>query len=563
MADDLIHLRLTEEPDVFTVRQAGRQVAAALRCPQHDQVRIATALSELGRELYSCCGRVSVGFRLDRDAAPALVIEFGFAPRPGVRIPGEGVAAAGRLMDLVEEDRAGGFAIVRTRKNLPVGTGVTDDEIDELRARLRRLHPVSALDELRTQNAELIEALEESRRQREELQNLNAELEQTNRGVMALYTEVSEELEKTNRGVVALYAELDDKTEQLRDAVATKNRFWASISHELRTPVNGIVGLARLLLDPQNGPLDEEQQRQVSLINDTGIALLGMVEELLDMAKAEQGRLEARQGLMETRAMLGQLSALLRPIAEQKGLTLAVDAADAPAVLVTDEVLLTRVLRNLLGNAVKFTVEGEVRLTVRSAPDHVAFVVTDTGPGIPPAYSERVFEEFYQVPGTSAPGTGLGLPYARRLTAVLGGELTLDSTLGEGTTVTVRLPTHRPLAGLGLRHVLVIDADAASRRGLRDLVGAAAERVSEAPGAAAADDAVASGAPDLVLLGPGTPDSDVPSGLPPGTMVVAVTAEPPGRPPPGRADATVSRDHLDPLMLAETVWDIRERKGRR
>ena len=193
----------------------------------------------------------------------------------------------------------------------------------------------------------------------------------------------------------------------------------------------------------------------------------------------------------------------------------------------------------------------------------MAFVVTDTGPGIPPAYSERVFEEFYQVPGTSAPGTGLGLPYARRLTAVLGGELTLDSTLGEGTTVTVRLPTHRPLAGLGLRHVLVIDADAASRRGLRDLVGAAAERVSEAPGAAAADDAVASGAPDLVLLGPGTPDSDVPSGLPPGTMVVAVTAEPPGRPPPGRADATVSRDHLDPLMLAETVWDIRERKGRR
>lgn len=563
MADDLIHLRLTEEPDVFTVRQAGRQVAAALRCPQHDQVRIATALSELGRELYSCCGRVSVDFRLDRDAAPALVIEFGFAPRPGVRIPGEGVAAAGRLMDLVEEDRAGGLAIVRTRKNLPVGTGVTDDEIDELRARLRRLHPVSAFDELRTQNAELIEALEESRRQREELQSLNAELEQTNRGVMALYTELSEELEKTNRGVVALYAELDDKTEQLHDAVATKNRFWASISHELRTPVNGIVGLARLLLDPQNGPLDEEQQRQVSLINDTGIALLGMVEELLDMAKAEQGRLEARQGLMETRAMLGQLSALLRPIAEQKGLTLAVDAADAPAVLVTDEVLLTRVLRNLLGNAVKFTVEGEVRLTVRSAPDHVAFVVTDTGPGIPPAYSERVFEEFYQVPGTSAPGTGLGLPYARRLTAVLGGELTLDSTLGEGTTVTVRLPTHRPLAGLGLRHVLVIDADAASRRGLRDLVGAAAERVSEAPGAAAADDAVASGAPDLVLLGPGTPDSDVPSGLPPGTMVVAVTAEPPGRPPPGRADATVSRDHLDPLMLAETVWDIRERKGRR
>ncbi|TDE33732.1 ATP-binding protein [Actinomadura sp. 6K520] len=557
MADELVRLLLTAEEDVFAVRQAGRHVAAALHCPHHDQVRVATALSELGRELYSCYGRVSVAFQLDRDHDPGLMIELVFTPRPDVACPGEGVAAAARLMDKVEEDVTGEVGVVRTRKNLPPGARVTDDGLDELRVRLRRMHPVSALEELRTQNVELIEALEESQRRREELQELNAELEQTNRGVMALYTELSEELEKTNQGVVALYAELDEKTDQLREAVETKNRFWASISHELRTPINGILGLARLLLDPRNGPLGEEQQRQVSLVIDTGAALLGMVDELLDMAKAEQGRLEPRPGLVDTHSLLGQLTALLAPIAKRQGLTLTVDAADAPPVLLTDEVMLTRVLRNLLGNALKFTDTGEVRLTVRAAPDQVTFIVADTGRGIPPADRERVFEEFYQVPGVSAGGTGLGLPYAQRLTMLLGGDLSLESTLGAGTTVTVRLPTHRPLADLGLRHVLIVGEET-TRRTLRGLVEDVADRVSEAPDAATALDLAASAAPDLVLLGSG---EDV-TALPPDAMVVAVTEATASGPPPPRADATLSRDHIDPVMLAETMRQIRERRTR-
>ncbi|WP_207945962.1 ATP-binding protein [Actinomadura sp. 7K534] len=558
MADELMRLQLADEEGVFAVRQAGRHVAAALRFPHHDQVRVATALSELGRELYSCYGRVSVAFQFDRnpDGNPGLVIELGFAARPDVVMPGEGVTAAARLMDLVEEDGAGELSLVRTRKNLPAGAYITDGELDELRVRLRQLHPVSALEELRTQNAELIEALEESQHRREELQDLNAELEKTNQGVMALYTELSEELEKTNQGVVALYAELDEKTDQLREAVETKNRFWAAISHELRTPVNGVVGLARLLLDPQNGALDEEQQRQVSLVIDTGVALLGMVDELLDMAKAEQGRLEPRLGLTDTHSMLGQLTALLVPIAKSKSLTLSVDAADAPPVLVTDEVMLTRVLRNLLGNALKFTDAGEVRLTVRPAPDHVVFVVSDTGRGIAPADQERVFEEFYQVPGVSAAGTGLGLPYARRLVTLLGGDLSLDSALGAGTTVTVRLPTDQPLADLGLRHVLVVHGEEAPRRTLRSLVEGGAGRVSEAPDAATALSIAASDAPDLVLLGSG---DDV-TALPPDAMVVAVTEGTASGHPPPRADATLSRDHIDPVMLAETVRQIRERR---
>ncbi|MEU8796113.1 ATP-binding protein [Spirillospora sp. NPDC048819] len=447
MRDALMQMEITDVAGVFAVRQAGRQVAAAMHLAHHDQIRVAIALSELGRELFSRFGRVSAAFLLERDGDPRLVIEFGFEPPPGADIAGDGFSAAARLMDLVEEDGRGDLFLVRARKNLPAGVaGITGAELEELRTRLWRLLPVPALEELRTQNTELIDALEEARRQREELRRLNAELEETNQGVMALYTELSEELDKTNRGVVALYADLDEKTDQLREVGEAKNRFWASISHELRTPVNSIIGLARLLLDPAADSLSEEQRRQISLIDDTGRTLLGLVNELLDMAKAEQGRLEAQPSAVDTHALVDKLSALMAPMAEQTDSTLTVDADGAPPVLVTDEVMLTRLLRNLLGNGLKFTDEGEVRLTVRSTAEHVEFVVTDTGRGIPHAELERVFEEFYQVPGPRTEGTGLGLPYSRRLALLLGGELTLESTLGEGTTATLRLPSRPPPA---------------------------------------------------------------------------------------------------------------------
>ncbi|TDC57267.1 HAMP domain-containing histidine kinase [Actinomadura sp. KC345] len=445
MRDDLVRIEISEAAGVFAVRQTGRQAAAALHLTVHDQVRVATALSEIGRELFSHSGGATAAFMLDRDGEPALVIEFDSKKRPGAEVPREGIQAATRLVDHVEEDGTGDRPLIRVRKNLPAAAAqVTAVELARLRTRLRGLYPVSALEELRTQNAELIDALEEARRKREELRLLNAELEETNHGVMALYTELSDELEKTNRGVVALYAELDEKTDQLREAGEAKNRFWASISHELRTPVNSIIGLARLLLDPGADPLHDEQRRQISLINDTGMTLLSLVNELLDMAKAERGHLEPQPAAADTGALMRQLSALLAPMAKRSGPELVVDAAGTPPVLVTDEVMLTRVLRNLLVNGLKFTDDGEVRLTARSVGDRVEFTVRDTGRGIPPDDLERVFEEFYQVPDVKTEGTGLGLPYARHLARLLGGDLTLDSAVGEGTTATLWLPKRPP-----------------------------------------------------------------------------------------------------------------------
>ncbi|MEV4006418.1 ATP-binding protein [Actinomadura sp. NPDC049753] len=569
MPEELLRMRVADDEGVFALRQAGRQVAAAVRLDVQDQVRVATALSEVGRELVAHSGSVAVVFCLDVGPVPRLLIDLEYAPARGDRRPMEGDAAAARLMDLVEETGLEAKRTVRLAKDLPAdAVAVAGATLVDLRARLGRLQPATALEELRTQNAELVEALEDVRRQSEELRALNTELEETNQGVMALYNELSTELEETNRGVVALYAELEEKSDQLREAGEAKNRFWANISHELRTPVNGVIGLARLLLDPAAEPLTEEQRHQVSLIAGASETLLALVNELLDMAKAEKGLLAPRRTFVEVSSMLRQLADLMTPMAEQSGVRLRVDAAEADALtLVTDEVMLTRILRNLVANGLKFTDEGEVRLTTRRAPGHLEFVVADTGIGIPPGEQERVFEEFYQVPGGKPGGTGLGLTYSRRLAHALGGDLTLESEVGAGTTVTLRLPPYLSLAELRLAHVLVADGDDTARRVLRDMIGDAAERVSEAGDPRTVQDlAASSDPPELILLGPGISAADAvggPGGPPPGTAVVQIApsdaAAADGR-RPERVDAVLDQAQLAPVMLADAV--ARARAGR-
>ncbi|MBW8481857.1 response regulator [Actinomadura sp. PM05-2] len=562
-AEELLRVDIRDEDGVFAVRRAGREVAAAVGLDAQDQVRVATALSEVGRDLYAHAGQVEAAFLLERGAASALLVELRFSPGAGGRPPAEGTRAASRLMDLVEEDvDVEDQVVIRIRKTLPAGPGMADAAVVAVRDRLGHLAPTRALEELSAQNAELVGALEDVRRQREELRSLNAELEETNHGVMALYNQLSQELEDTNRGVVALYAELEEKSDQLREASEAKNRFWANISHELRTPVNGVIGLTRLLLDPAAEPLTAEQRHQIGLIADAGGTLRALVDELLDMAKAEQGRLVADQSEVDVPALVARLAALLEPMAAEAGLTLAVDVADAPAALVTDETMLTRVLRNLLANGVKFTREGEVRLAVRRTGadgDGVEFTVSDTGIGVPPEDVERVFEEFYQVPGTGSGGTGLGLPYARRLAQTLGGDLSLDSVLGEGTTVTLRLPAQRELGALGLRHVLVVDDEEPARALLRRLVGDAA-RVTEASGGHEALELAAADRPDLVLLDlrmPAGDGYDVLAGLPADVPVVLVTSIDVTALADDRLDragAVLDKGRIGPAMLADAAW---------
>lgn len=441
----LLQMALRVEQDIFLVRQRGREVATAVGLEHQDQVRIATALSEVARDLLRSVGGADITFAVVFDeAAGRFVLRADLAPvRPlpdGRYEPQSGAVA--RLVDMLAVLPGGGDTVVRMSRRVPANAQpLTPERLAELRAELGQSAPGSALDELASQNEQLIAALDEVRSQRDELEVLNEELQETNRGVMALYNQLTEELEETNRGVVALYAELDEKSAQLRAASESKSRFLANVSHELRAPVTAIIGLARLLADSASDPLTAEQARQVGLIRSSASDLLGLVNELLDLAKAESGRIEPNWTEVDLRGLFGQLRGTVRALATRPEVELVVEEPPTPAAVRSDEVLLAQVLRNLLHNGLKFTERGEVRLRAERLGDRWSLSVADTGVGIPPELHERVFEEFYQVPGaTRVGGTGLGLPYARRLVKLLGGTLELSSEPGRGSTFTVNLP---------------------------------------------------------------------------------------------------------------------------
>lgn len=444
MTTALLHMALRVEQDIFVVRQRGREVAAAVGLEHQDQVRIATALSEVARDLLRGTGGADVTFAVlaTADGRSHLRVDLvPVAPLPGGRYEPQSGAVA-RLVDTLSVVAGTEDTVVRMSRRVPfTAQTLTPQRLAELRAALERTAPGTAEEELATQNAQLVTALDEVRSQRDELARLNEELEQTNQGVMALYQQLTDELEETNRGVVALYAELDEKSAQLRAASESKSRFLANVSHELRAPVTAVIGLARLLADSASDPLTAEQARQVGLIRSSASDLLSLVNELLDLAKAESGRIEPNWAEVDLRALFGQLRGTLRAVRTEDDVELVVDDPPAPASLRSDEVLLAQVLRNLLHNGLKFTTSGEVRLRAERRDGHWWLSVSDTGPGVAPELHERIFEEFYQVPGaTRVNGTGLGLPYARRLVTLLGGTLELTSEPGRGSTFTVSLP---------------------------------------------------------------------------------------------------------------------------
>ncbi|MFC8722404.1 ATP-binding protein [Kitasatospora sp. NPDC057198] len=492
--------------DTFALRRSARAVADLLGADGQDAVRLATALSELGRGLLGA-DRLSAGFELLPGRPAALRVTLAW--RGGHRLPAEALEASARLLS-THHEHGGGDGLVRIEQRLGHGSGPEPaPELVEQARRLLEAHTgPSALEDSRAQTRDLIAALEHTRAQREELRRLNSELEETNQGVLALYSELSEELEETNRGVVALYAELDEKSRQLREASEAKSRFWANVSHELRTPVNAVVGLAELLRADTGAP-PEERCRQLSLIADSGRTLLALVDELLDVAKAESGTLDPLWAPLDLRAVLAHLDGTLRGLA-RPGVELRIGPApELPEPLIGDETMLVRILRNLLSNALKFTEHGSVELTARieGAGDGgpcLVLTVTDTGVGIPADQHERVFEEFYQVKGAhqrGRRGTGLGLPYARRLTEILGGTLRLDSAPGRGTALTVRLPA-RPAPPVGARRgvLVAVDDDPVFRDVLRPLLHEIAERVEEVHDGASALAAVRETRPDGIVL---------------------------------------------------------------
>lgn len=254
------------------------------------------------------------------------------------------------------------------------------------------------------------------------------------------------ELEETNRGVLALYAELDAQADQLRQATELKSRFLAYMSHEFRTPISSIRSIVRLLLDHVDGPLTAEQERQVHFIQQQATEFAEMVDDLLDLAKVEAGRVEISPAWFEMVDLFSALRGMFKPVLTNPDVTLVFEEPHDVPKLYTDDRKLSQILRNFVSNALKFTPKGEVRVTAqRQGEDFVIFCVSDTGIGIAPEFHESIFEDFSQVNSSlqrRLRGTGLGLSLSKRLAQLLGGHVGVQSEPGKGSVFSITIPVH-------------------------------------------------------------------------------------------------------------------------
>lgn len=256
------------------------------------------------------------------------------------------------------------------------------------------------------------------------------------------------ELDETNRGVLALYAELDTQAQQLRQATDLKSRFLAYMSHEFRTPIASIRSLSRLLLDRLDGPLTEEQEKQIRFIQTTASEFSEMVDDLLDLAKVEAGRVEISPAWFDMVDLFSALRGMFKPVLTNPDVALVFEEPPRKFQLYTDDKKLSQILRNFISNALKFTVKGEVRVAVSQAgEDSITFSVSDTGIGIDEQFHHAIFHDFAQLDSPIQKrlrGTGLGLSLSKRLAELLGGSVGLQSRLGAGSTFFITLPLRLP-----------------------------------------------------------------------------------------------------------------------
>ena len=290
--------------------------------------------------------------------------------------------------------------------------------------------------ELEAQTQKLQASEEELKVQQEELMQTNAELE-----------ERSKLLEEKNILIAERNAEIQRKVEELALSTKYKSEFLANMSHELRTPLNSILLLSRLMAENPDENLNEDQVESAKVIQSSGTSLLTLIDEILDLAKIESGKMTLEHQTIMLNDVVKDLKNLFDPILKQKSLqfNIIIDE-DVNKSIETDRLRLDQVLRNLLSNAAKFTSKGSITLHIKNDPkqkDFVIFSVKDTGIGIPADKQKVIFEAFQQADGSTRRkfgGTGLGLSISREIARLLGGELTLSSKENEGSDFSLIIP---------------------------------------------------------------------------------------------------------------------------
>lgn len=516
-----LSVNIQKEHDLVKGRQRARQVSALLGLSQQDQTRVATAVSEIARNAFQYAGGGRLDFLIDLQAQPQFLWVQVSDHGPGISNidsvlagtyvsptgMGVGLAGSSRLMDDFRISSSPEGTVVRFGK--AILKPITISEISAICSQLAQQSASSLAEELEQQNRDLLQTLDTLRTRESELERRQQEL-----------TRLNLELEETNRGVLALYAELDEKAEALRRADEMKSRFLSHVSHEFRTPVSSVLALTRLLLMRADGDLLREQEKQVSYIRDAAQQLADIVNDLLDLAKVESGKTEVRLTKIEVSQFLGATRALMRPLATNEAVSLIFEDPPFSIAFESDESKLGQILRNLISNSLKFTQQGEVRVTATLLSENtIAFAVKDTGIGIAPEDQDRIFQEFTQIEHplqTRVKGTGLGLPLSRKLATLLGGSLAVESKPGAGSTFTLTLPYRHPIEAATTQKagtppcprpktILVVDDETTSRYLVERLLTGTKHHIIEASGSEAAERARFE-APDLILLDLMMPD---------------------------------------------------------
>jgi signal transduction histidine kinase/CheY-like chemotaxis protein len=502
----LLSLFLHDEQDVVFARQRARQVAALLTLDPIEQARLATAVSEIARNAFIYAGGGRVSFEVEGSKPPQLLTIRVTDSGPGISNLDEimsglyqsktglglGVIGARRLVDVFEIDSSPSGTAISMKKLLPERAPVvTPRDESRLASALASVRPSGPLTEIHKQNQELLRALEDLRNRQDDLERVNRELEDT------------------NRGVVALYAELDERADHLRRVDEVKTRFLSNMTHEFRTPVNSILSLTTLLADRLE--IDEHEKSEVFYIRRSAQQLAELVDDLLDIAKVEAGKVDVHPTIFEIRDLFGALRGMLRPLLINDALSLVFDDPQDLPPICSDERKVSQILRNFISNALKYTERGEVRVTARLSADgdRVELSVADTGIGIPETDVSRIFDEFVQIENPlqrRVKGTGLGLPLSKRLAELLGGQISVQSTLGQGSTFRVTLPLMPADLGTGLapdpsrKAVLVVDDDDADLLLYERALAGTEYQIVPVRSAAAATKALESIQPAAIIL---------------------------------------------------------------
>jgi len=502
---------IENEADCLKARQQAQEAAKLLGLGLLVQMRLAATVFEITLHLIEKTQKARLSFSLNEALKPtALLVSVDWLPdSPPTETEGhldeESLADFGINQALFD---SAAFIItpdhnklIQLGINLPASaTPITGTALGD---QLTHYSEQSAAPSLHQQNREILKALEALNRVQQQNVELNAEIE------------------STNQGVVALYAELEDKAEQLRRADELKTHFFSNMSHEFRTPVNSILALSQILLDRIDGELTGEQTKQVSFIRQAAQDLGDLVTDLLDLIKMEAGRATLRPSVFEASALFGALRGMLRPLATNPAVSLIFEEPQNIPALHTDEAHVAQILRNFISNALKFTQQGEIRVTARLAPDpnEVIFMVADTGIGIAPEDQGRIFQEFTQIENPiqrRVKGTGLGLSLSKRLAELLGGSVGLESDLGHGSKFSLRIPLHHPSLpapaelnpprGDEGQTFLLIDDDEIARYVLRGYLSETDAKVVEAPNGTSGIQVAIEAQPTVIFLDLVMPD---------------------------------------------------------